>query len=281
MKQTTAALCAALLAVFAGLGCAPPRSGQAEYDVTLTPGEEAYLAQVFNSGTYTDVCTRVIDGRTIELEELVDQYGKRLRVVLINLDAFEIEEPQIFKVQAASAGLSPDEARARGHAQGEELRRQIEGRTVTIRPDPIPSAPGPLVRYKFHIRAELFRPPGLPPEVEPPGPPTDRDGRILARLLGEVRRGALGLPLRPGPRILVARCACVINGNYIRLDDGRIVRLVDRDAFETQRCERLEQQAKAASLSPDEALARGRAQTEELRRQIEGRTIMLGFDEAP
>ena len=72
-------------------------------------------------------------------------------------------------------------------------------------------------------------------------------------------------------------CTRVIDGDTIELANGQRVRLVGVDAFETRRGARLNAQAKAAGITPDEALKRGKAQAETLRRKIEGKTITLRF----
>jgi len=108
-----------------------------------------------------------------------------------------------------------------------------------------------------------------------------RNATILALCLAPLWGFALGCTATTTPRTETAVCSRVIDGDTIELDDGRIVRLTDRDAFEIRRGKRLRHQAEAAGISADEALARGRAQAEQLRRQIEGRTVTLEFDESP
>ena len=73
------------------------------------------------------------------------------------------------------------------------------------------------------------------------------------------------------------KCVRVIDGDTIEIEDGERVRLLGADAFEIRRGARLNAQAKAAGITPDEALTRGKQQAEALRNRIEGKTITLRF----
>ena len=73
------------------------------------------------------------------------------------------------------------------------------------------------------------------------------------------------------------KCVRVIDGDTIEIEGGERVRLVGVDAFEIRRGARLNRQAKAAGITPDEALKRGKQQVEALRKRIEGKAITLRF----
>lgn len=73
------------------------------------------------------------------------------------------------------------------------------------------------------------------------------------------------------------KCVRVLDGDTIEIENGERVRLVGVDAFEIRRGARLNAQAKAAGITPDEALERGKAQAEALRKRIEGKPITLRF----
>ena len=73
------------------------------------------------------------------------------------------------------------------------------------------------------------------------------------------------------------RCVRVLDGDTIEIENGERVRLVGVDAFEIRRGSRLNAQAKAAGITPDEALERGKQQAEALRKKIEGKPITLRF----
>jgi len=73
------------------------------------------------------------------------------------------------------------------------------------------------------------------------------------------------------------QCVRVLDGDTIEIENGEIVRLVGIDAFEIRPGARLNRQAKAAGITPEEALKRGKAQAEALRKKIEGKPITLRF----
>lgn len=73
------------------------------------------------------------------------------------------------------------------------------------------------------------------------------------------------------------KCLRVIDGDTIEVEGLGNVRLVGVDAFEIRRGTRLQAQAKAAGITEEEALRRGKAQAGELRERIEGKTVTLRF----
>ena len=73
------------------------------------------------------------------------------------------------------------------------------------------------------------------------------------------------------------QCVRVIDGDTIEIEDGERVRLLGVNTFEVRPGARLNRQAKAAGITPDEALKRGKAQAEALRNRIEGKPITLRF----
>jgi len=73
------------------------------------------------------------------------------------------------------------------------------------------------------------------------------------------------------------QCVRVIDGDTIEIEGGERVRLLGVNAFEIRPGARLNRQAKAAGITPDEALKRGKAQAEALRNRIEGKTVTLRF----
>jgi len=73
------------------------------------------------------------------------------------------------------------------------------------------------------------------------------------------------------------RCVRVIDGDTIEIENGVRVRLVGVEAFEVRNGTRLDREAAAAGISPDEALGRGHEQAEALRRRIEGKDVVLRY----